>query len=80
MRIIILVIVAYVMLFSLASLIKSLIVKRAKKYNFSKDKRTKNAVMVIDKKLDSKTYWKINFFHFINVIVLAFIIFMLVTL
>ncbi len=80
MRIVILVIFAYVMLFSLASLIKSLIVKRVKKYNFSKEKRTKNAVMVIDKVQDFKTYWKINFLHFINIIVLAFVIFMLITL
>ena len=74
MRIILVVLLAYALLFSLVSLVKALISKQVKKYNLFGTKKIENPVEIIVKDKDPKRYWLMSLMHFANVIVLAFII------
>ena len=80
MRIVLVVIALYALLFSLVSLIHSLVKKRVKKYNFFTKKTAKQKVEIVKREDDPKRYWIVNLFHFINIIVLAYAVFKFVSL
>ena len=73
MRIILLVILLYGLLFSLVSLVKSLFFKKVKKYSFIK-RDTGDFIEIVEKEKDPKNYWKVNFVHFVIIIIFSYLI------
>ncbi len=80
LRIILLVLVAYAMFYSVISLIKALIFKQVKVHNFEKFKIEGEKVTFVKKDEDPKRFWILCLVHFLSFIALAAIVFFLVTL
>ena len=74
MRIVLLVILLYSLLFSVGSLVMAIASKQIKKYKLFGKKDGENAVTVIKKSDDPSKYWLLSLMHLVNIFALAFII------
>lgn len=80
MRIVLVVIFAYALLYSLFALGRALFTKQVKVHNFEKFKIEGEKVTFVKQEEDPKRFWVLCAVHFISVIVMASIVFILVTL
>jgi len=80
MRVLLLIIVAYAMLFALFSLLKALMTKQVKVHNFENFKKDSDKIKFVKLQEDPKRFWTLCAVNLIGFILFAFVVFILVTL